>query len=115
MRFRPLWFEPTFHKFAKQSCGGVMLHVTDREAFRPVFTTVCLLRAIRELWPDELTWRTQVYEFVGDRLAIDLLFGSDGVRQAIDAGVSPRALAEGWTASVEAFGRERSPYLRYPD
>src|SRR5205823_3076728 len=28
VRFRPAWFEPTFHKFAGQPCGGVQLHVT---------------------------------------------------------------------------------------
>ena len=56
-----------------------MLHVTDRVAFRPVWTSLCLLSAIRELWPRELQWRSQVYEFVGDRLAIDLLFGGHQV------------------------------------
>ena len=52
LRTRPLWFEPTFQKFARKSCGGLMLHVFDREAFRPVFTSLCLLAAVRELWPE---------------------------------------------------------------
>src|SRR5262245_34601539 len=27
--FRPLHFQPTFHKFAGELCGGVQIHVTD--------------------------------------------------------------------------------------
>ena len=28
--FRPVVFEPTFHKHARQACGGCQIHVTDR-------------------------------------------------------------------------------------
>lgn len=113
LRVRPLWFEPTFHKFAAQACGGLMLHVTDRLAFRPVRTSLCVLSAIRELWPDELQWRTQAYEFVGDRLAIDLLFGSERERHVIDGGGSPASAAEIWEPEVQRFERQRQRYLRY--
>jgi uncharacterized protein YbbC (DUF1343 family) len=30
-----LRFRPTFDKWSGESCGGVFLHVTDPEAFRP--------------------------------------------------------------------------------
>src|SRR5205807_6486914 len=48
VRFRPLSFRPMFHKFERQSCGGVQLHVVDRAAFRPYRTGVALLHAARE-------------------------------------------------------------------
>src|SRR5439155_9490142 len=47
--FRPVRFQPTFHKFAGQPCGGVQLHVTDRAGFQPVQTSLTLLAASREL------------------------------------------------------------------
>ena len=31
--FRPVVFEPTFHKHARQTCGGCQIHVLDRSAF----------------------------------------------------------------------------------
>src|SRR2546426_2479944 len=34
--FRPTWFQPTFHKFAGQTCGGIQMHVVDRAVFQPV-------------------------------------------------------------------------------
>src|SRR5205085_4919570 len=40
--FRPLHFEPTFHKFKGERCGGLQLHVTDRATFKPVLAGVAL-------------------------------------------------------------------------
>jgi uncharacterized protein YbbC (DUF1343 family) len=111
--FRPVWFRPTFHKFAGQTCGGVQLHVTDRQAFRPVRTSLALLAAIRDLSGDRLAWRTEPYEFVADRPAIDLLFGSDRERLALEAGCSPNEIARSWEAEEEAFRRERKEALLY--
>jgi uncharacterized protein YbbC (DUF1343 family) len=82
---RPLAFLPTFHKWHPQRCGGFQLHVTDRQSFRPVLTSTALLWAIRRDCPD-FAWRTHAYEFVDTIPAIDLLFGSDRPRRAIDAG-----------------------------
>ena len=52
-RFRPLHFEPTFHKFAGRICGGVQVHVTDPEIFESVPTYTAAIAAIRQLWPDD--------------------------------------------------------------
>src|SRR5690606_18538552 len=83
---RPAVFRPMFQKWAGQPCGGVQLHVTDREAFRPYLTGVAFLRAVRLLWPEHFAWRTRAYEFVADIPAIDLLAGAPLLRQGIDAG-----------------------------
>jgi uncharacterized protein YbbC (DUF1343 family) len=115
LRVRPLWFEPTFQKFAKKRCGGLMLHVVDRSTFQPVLTSLCLLSAVRELWPEQLEWRTQPYEFVGNRLAIDLLFGSDRPRLALENGATPAAIAAGWEGELQQFRRLRERYLLYPE
>src|SRR5262249_16050118 len=96
VRFRPAWFQPTFHKFAGPVCGGVPLHVTEREAFQPGRTSLALLAAVRELAGAHFAWRTEPYEFVADRPAIDLLFGSDRERRGLEAGVPAAELARAW-------------------
>jgi uncharacterized protein YbbC (DUF1343 family) len=111
---RPLVFRPTFHKWAGQPCGGVQLHVTDREAFRPYLTGVAFLRAVRARWPEHFAWRTRAYEFVGDIPAIDLLAGSSALRQGIEAGASLEELAATWADAEAAFRAERAPWLLYP-
>src|SRR3954465_749301 len=41
--FRPAFFEPTFHKHARETCGGCQVHVTDRSTFQPVRVAVELI------------------------------------------------------------------------
>jgi uncharacterized protein YbbC (DUF1343 family) len=113
--FRPVWFRPTFQKFAGQDCGGVQLHVTDRAAFHPVRTGLALLQALRDLSGTRFAWRTEEYEFVSDRPAIDLLFGSDRERLALEAGKSWREIAAAWEPEEAAFRKRRRPFLIYPD
>ena len=111
--FRPAWFRPTFQKFAGQTCGGVQVHVTDREAFQPVRTSLFLLAALRDLSGASFDWRRETYEFVSDRLAIDLLFGSDRERLALESGGSPRAISVEWGAEEAAFHEQRAEFLIY--
>jgi uncharacterized protein YbbC (DUF1343 family) len=111
--FRPAWYRPTFQKFAGQTCGGVQLHVTDRAAFRPVRTGLAVLAALRELSGGNFAWRREPYEFVAGRPAIDLLFGSDRERLALDAGASARDVAGAWEAEEDEFRRRRRAHLLY--
>jgi uncharacterized protein YbbC (DUF1343 family) len=113
IHFRPASFRPTFHKFAGQTCGGVQLHVTDRRAFRPVRTTVGLLAALRDLHGPAFTWRREPYEFVADRLAIDLLFGSDRERKALEAGAAAQDICQPWAEEEIAFVERLQQYLLY--
>src|SRR5579883_2336663 len=82
----PATFRPTFQKHAHQTCGGVFLHVVD-ESFRPVRTGLAVIAVFRELLGDRFRWRTERYEFVDHVPAIDLLFGSDRERLALEAGI----------------------------
>jgi uncharacterized protein YbbC (DUF1343 family) len=111
--FRPVYFQPTFHKFAGQLCGGVQLHVTDVAEFRPVRTGLTVLATMRELSQERFCWRTEPYEFVADIPAIDLLCGSDLERRGLEAGVSPAELAEEWQREEQAFRLRRQDVLLY--
>jgi len=111
--FRPLWFQPTFHKHAGQACGGLMLHVTDRRAYRPFATGLAAIAAARELWPGDFRWRTERYEFVADRLAFDLLCGTDDIRKALEAGRGVPEIRASWAGAEAAFEKRRARFLRY--
>jgi uncharacterized protein YbbC (DUF1343 family) len=111
--FRPAHFKPTFQKYAGQLCGGVQLHVTDREVFLPVRTGLAVLSAMRELSGERFAWRTEPYEFVADRPAVDLLFGSDRERLALETGASTAEIARSWYADEDAFRQRRKAFLLY--
>ena len=113
VRFRPAVFEPTFHKHARQTCGGCQIHVLDRSAFRPVETAVTLLEAFREAGPDRFAWREPPYEYEHERLPIDVLAGSPQLRQQIESGTRAAEIARSWEPAVAAFNRVRAKYLLY--
>ncbi len=91
---RPLTFCPTFDKHAGTICGGVQIHPTDLDAFRPVATYAALIALAKRQTPAGFRFRTERYEYVDTIPAIDLLFGSDAPRKAMEAGDDPRAIAE---------------------
>ena len=83
---RPIEFRPTFQKHAGRSCCGVQVHVIDAWVFRPYEAYLRMLGAALSGVPQSVRWRTEEYEFVTDRPAIDLLTGGPEFRQAVDAG-----------------------------
>jgi uncharacterized protein YbbC (DUF1343 family) len=100
---RPLTFEPTFQKHAGTVCGGVQLHVTDRRAHRPVLSYLALLTEIRRLWPEHFGWKQPPYEYEHEKLPIDILAGGPELREAVEAGADPRALADRWREEARAW------------
>jgi uncharacterized protein YbbC (DUF1343 family) len=111
--FRPAGFEPTFQKHAKQPCGGCQIHVTDRDAFRPVFTGVALIDTLRRLDTDRFAWRQPPYEYEHDKMPIDILAGSGTLRQQIESGVPVTEIAASWKDDETGFERFRRPFLMY--
>jgi hypothetical protein len=86
--FRGAWMKPGFQKHAGKSCGGVQVHVVDRDRARPFATYLVLLRECAPARPGRLRLRRETYEFVSDRLAIDLLFGRGDLRGMVEEGAS---------------------------
>jgi len=113
VKLRPAVFTPTFQKHAKEPCGGVQLHVTNWDHFRPYRTGVAFLKACHDQAPDKFRWRERAYEFVDAIPAIDLLAGTDAVRKGIEAGASLDELAARWPRDEGAFAEEREQYLLY--
>jgi len=117
-RLRACWFEPTFHKHAGTLCAGVQIHVDDpaydHEQFKPWRLQALAFKSIRCLSPDYPLWRDFGYEYEFDRLAIDLINGSDLLRLWVDDPQSVPAdldaLAE---ADEAAWLAARQPYLLY--
>jgi uncharacterized protein YbbC (DUF1343 family) len=111
--FRPAWFQPVFQKYVGRICGGVQLHVSDRVTFQPVRTGLAVLAALREANHECFAWRTEEYEFVHSPIAIDLLFGSDRERLALEAGQDWNAVAAEWAPEEAAWRERRAPALLY--
>ena len=115
---RACWFEPTFHKHAAKLCAGLEIHVDgaayDHAAFRPWRLQALAFKALRKLRPEYALWRDFPYEYERDRLAIDLINGSELLRRWVD---DPEASADDLdvaaTADEAAWREAREPVLLY--
>ena len=87
-RLRECWFEPMFHKHAGTLCAGIQIHVDgdayDHDAFRPWRLQALAFKALRSVRPDYELWRDFPYEYEFERLAIDLINGSELLRRWVD-------------------------------
>jgi uncharacterized protein YbbC (DUF1343 family) len=113
VHFRPIAFEPTFHKHAGTACGGCQIHVTDRTAFAPVAAGIAVIEACRRAGPDRFLWRDPPYEYEYSKPPIDILYGSARLRDALAAGTSAAQLAHEWTDGIREFVALRERWLLY--
>ena len=102
--FREAWFAPTFSKFAGERCGGCQLHVTDREAYRSVATTLGILQTVRRLQGTKFELHADYF---------DKVMGSSSVREAMERGESCEKIVGGFAAGLAEFAKQREPFLLY--
>jgi uncharacterized protein YbbC (DUF1343 family) len=117
-RLRDIWFQPTFHKHVGVLNNGVQIHVEDpsydHEAFKPWRVQALGFKAIRKLYPDYDLWRDFPYEYVFDKLAIDVINGGPGLREWVDdSEAAPGDLDAITTPDEAAWDEARRPYLIY--
>lgn len=111
--FRAIEFLPTFQKHAQNVCGGVFLHVTDREVFEPVITGAATVKTAFDLYPNDFKWKNPPYEYVYDRNPFDVIAGTTKLREAFERGNELKEIKREWQNEVENFKIIREKYLLY--
>jgi uncharacterized protein YbbC (DUF1343 family) len=117
-RLRDCWFEPTFHKHANKLCAGIQIHVDDpnydHDTFRPWRVMALAFKALRALRPDYDLWRNFPYEYEHDRLAFDVINGSELLRQWVDdPAATPGDLDRQARADEDSWRKERESAILY--
>jgi beta-N-acetylhexosaminidase len=105
-------FTPIFSKYENERCGGIQLHVTDRDSFKPVETALNMLTTAMGLWPDDFEWLPPSYD---ERRHFDLLAGTDKIREDLSHGAAIRDVVERWKEGLRGFERLRKECILYPD
>jgi uncharacterized protein YbbC (DUF1343 family) len=111
--FREAYFRPWFAEFAGETCGGIQLHVTDREAFKPVILGIAMVKTAYELYPDHFQWRQNAYEYVFDKNPFDVICGTDKIRKQIEDGISLDEIQNSWDNGIKKFANDRKEFLIY--
>ncbi|MEA3081591.1 MAG: hypothetical protein QOD54_1259 [Sphingomonadales bacterium] len=117
-KLRDITFQPTFHKHVGEMCRGVFIHAEgpfyDHQGFKPWRLQSLAFKAIRRLYPDYALWRDFPYEYVFDKLAIDVINGSPLLREWVDdPNAAPGDLDALTVPDERAWEEERQPYLTY--
>jgi uncharacterized protein YbbC (DUF1343 family) len=97
---------PTAAKHKGQTVPAIRFAVTDRQAYRPVRTSLLLIDEIRRRHRRDFAWTA----------TIDRLTGSDKVKLTIDSDSEGGRLApllEEWDREAAEFRESRKPYLLY--
>ncbi len=102
VRFAPAEFTPRSSVYAQQSCRGVRIEITDRDALDSPELGVELASALQRLYPREHKMERMI-----------LLLGNQSVFDAIQRGDDPRRIARSWQGSLKKFKRLRQRYLLY--
>ena len=111
--FRSCVFMPTFQKHGGTGCGGVQIHVTDRDKFEPVSTGIAIVKTAFEMYSGDFRWKEPPYEYEYDRNPFDVIAGTSSLREQIERGESVRNITEQWSPRLAEFKRVRENYLLY--
>jgi len=111
--FREAYFRPWFAEWVDQTCAGVQLHVTDRDAFKPVILGIAMVKTAYDMYRDKFQWRQNAYEYEFDKNPFDVICGTDKVRKHIEAGVSLKEIEASWAEGIVKFGFGRNRFLMY--
>ena len=108
VHFRPQYFTPTFSKYKDELCGGVFVHITDRDKFDTIKTSWTLLHHIRTTYSEHFKINKPYVE--GRPTLFHFEAGSDDV-------IVPNQTLEEQLKHLEENNKEfkeiRKPYLLY--
>jgi uncharacterized protein YbbC (DUF1343 family) len=91
--------------FAGERVRAIELRITDRDAYRPVWTTLVLLSEIRDAHPEE---------FEITNVGFTQMMGSSWARAAFDRGAPPREIWDRWERELAEWATVRDRYRLYP-
>lgn len=102
--FRAAYWTPFSGFWKNKQLSGVELVVYDPSVYRSVGCAVEILTAVRSISPGLISYRAH---------ELDIDWGTDSLRTALEQGRSARAIERQWEPGVAAFRKLRAKYLLY--
>jgi uncharacterized protein YbbC (DUF1343 family) len=100
--FEAAEFTPTADRYARQLCGGIRIHITDRNALDAPLLGIEIASALHHLHPADWTMA-----------AMRDALGSQASFDALQNNSDPRAIAASWRPAIENFRVVRAKYRLY--
>ena len=100
VHFRPMYFTPSFEDHANKLCGGVQVHVTDRDSFSASKVGVAMVYTIKELYPNDVQFLSYLMTVTGVDYIYNMEYSMETVFNIMEN-------------DIDAFSEMRKKYLLY--
>ncbi|KIX14484.1 hypothetical protein X474_07585 [Dethiosulfatarculus sandiegensis] len=110
---RPVFFQPTFHKYQGEVCGGFQLQVTDPDRFKTLRASLAVLSAINRVHPGLCTLRQPPYEYEYEKRPLDLILGDRRAVDLLQKGTPALELEQAWQSGLADWLSRTEPFLMY--
>lgn len=104
IKFREIWFAPSFSKYANKLCGGAQIHVLDRESYKAFETTLYILETIRTLYPGKMTFNNEYF---------DKLVGNSWIRENLLSNRHISEIVKTYSSECNRFIKESKTFMIY--
>jgi uncharacterized protein YbbC (DUF1343 family) len=110
---REVFFQPTFHKWHNEVCGGLHIHIKDPNTYKPYVTSLTITQEIRKLYPRHFSWRNPPYEYEQEKMPIDLITGDEDIREGIEHNKDIHELEASWKEELDQFREMAQHHFLY--
>ena len=86
--FRPIYFTPSTSTHANTQCGGVQVHVTNRDTFDAVKVAFAMYYTIRELYPNDFSFTSTFKLLTGCSYVYDMTYSLEDLYKIVDEDVN---------------------------
>jgi uncharacterized protein YbbC (DUF1343 family) len=97
---RPVFFQPTFQKWAGRVCGGVQIHRQDTHCVRPFKLAIAMMQAAIEIGGKAFQWTKPPYEYEYERDPIDMIFAHPDMKKIFQQEMPSSAF---WSKGLAAY------------
>jgi len=104
IKFREVWFTPTFSKYKEELCGGAEIHVVDRNQYRPFESSLHIIKTIMNVYPNHFKFYNEY---------IDKIMGTSKIREALEKGIDVKSIIISYDEELDNFSKLRKSYLLY--
>ncbi len=110
IKVRPVYFRPSFSKWAGNICQGIQIHIFEPKEIRPVETGVRILFVLRDQYPEHFEITSPG---PNNRRFLDLLCGGPSLSTALEKDSSPDDILNDWSKQTRFFASKREQFLLY--
>ena len=104
IEFREAWFTPLFSKYQGEICGGSQIHITDRDLYKPFFSSLCIIQVISDMYPEQFKFHEEYF---------DKIMGTDKVRKSLEEHENILSIIDSYQDELKDFLDLRKTYLLY--